>query len=650
MNGIIVRLYKWFSRGYLNRWIIFTLDILIGIISAVFSVLAVRYFIGLPEGFHQEYWMYALLFSLVGSVIAEFTSGIHKQIFRYTTLQVGWNLFLATLINMLITSFMLWGMVFLNTGDPYGKQKVLFGTFYALVFFLLAISFRAVMVMLVKVLQSHSPEVRKNKFRVLVYGVRDISVQAAAQLKNSADYMALGFVTKDEKVKNHEIDGMRIYYADGRNQLSALAISKSLDGVVFPAKNDFLKEREHFIQDCEAVGLETYLMPEVSQTKATAVATDSIRRVRIEDLLFREEIEHDKTSVHNLYRGKVVMVTGAAGSIGSELVRQIATFDVKQLILFEIAESPLHELRLSLSHRFPDLDFVPIIGDVRNSNRVEYVFRTYRPDIVLHAAAYKHVPLMEENPTESILTNLLGTKNVADMAVKYEAERMVMVSTDKAVNPTNVMGACKRSCEMYIQSLGKAIVDGTHSGRTMFITTRFGNVLGSQGSVIHLFRKQIAEGGPVTVTHPDIVRYFMSIPEACSLVLEASSMATKPQIFAFDMGQEHKIADLARRMIKLAGLEPDEDIQIKYTGLRPGEKLYEEVLSSEENTIPTDIEKVRMAVVRDNDFSEVSERFNHAIDAASNGDAMEAVRELKALVPEFISNNSEFSILDKKED
>ena len=342
------------------------------------------------------------------------------------------------------------------------------------------------------------------------------------------------------------------------------------------------------------------------------------------------------------------MVTGAAGSIGSEIARQIASYGVRRLILLEMAESPLHEIRLELEHDYPDLDLVPMIGDVRNREKVEIVFDRYRPDIVLHAAAYKHVPLMEEHPCESVLANLSGTRNIADMCVKYGAERMVMISTDKAVNPTNVMGACKRACEMYIQSLGTAIREGRVEGKTIFITTRFGNVLGSNGSVIGLFRRQIASGGPVTVTHKDIVRFFMSIPEACSLVLQASTMAERPQIFVFDMGEAHKIDDLARRMIRLSGFEPDKDIQIVYSGLRPGEKLYEEVLATTENTEPTTVDKIRIANIRSNDYDNVSAQVAKIIDTARNFQTEEAVRELKVLIPEFVSNNSPFQKIDEE--
>ena len=344
----------------------------------------------------------------------------------------------------------------------------------------------------------------------------------------------------------------------------------------------------------------------------------------------------------------VYLVTGAAGSIGSELCRQLATFGVKQLILFDNAETPMHNIRLELEERYPKLNFVPIIGDVRLVPRLDYAFRTYKPQIVFQAAAYKHVPLMEENPCEAVLVNVAGSRNVADKCVEYDAEMMVMVSTDKAVNPTNVMGCTKRLAEIYVQSMGLAMQQGKIAGKTKFVTTRFGNVLGSNGSVIPRFRDQIAKGGPVTVTHPEITRFFMTIPEACRLVMEAATMSAGNQIFVFDMGESVKIDDLARRMIKLAGFTPDKDIKVEYSGLRPGEKLYEEVLSTKENTIPTDHRRILIAKVREYDYEQACtvvdelERLSRAVEIPA------MVRLMKDTVPEFISKNSRFEKFDKK--
>ena len=584
----------------------------------------------------------------IGAAAADFITGVHKQIFRFTTLRVSFNLLIATLINALVSLLTLYVINVTLLHLTFSPKVILFycGS-YVIFTYLVSLALRGVMVFLARrlLIRTDGPISRR---RVMVYGVKSDSPGVSSLIEGSSTYRMMGFLTDDPGVAGHEINGHRIYHVSGRNDLYLLKRSKSLDGILFTDRRDFLGEGEKVVQDCESIHLETYLLPAVSEASSDTIALESVRKIRIEDLLFRDTIHQDNGAVRRLYEGKVVMVTGAAGSIGSEIARQIASYGVRRLILLEMAESPLHEIRLELEHDYPDLDLVPMIGDVRNREKVEIVFGRYRPDIVLHAAAYKHVPLMEEHPCESVLANLSGTRNIADMCVKYGAERMVMISTDKAVNPTNVMGACKRACEMYIQSLGKAIREGRVEGKTIFITTRFGNVLGSNGSVIGLFRRQIASGGPVTVTHKDIVRFFMSIPEACSLVLQASTMAEKPQIFVFDMGEAHKIDDLARRMIRLSGFEPDKDIQIVYSGLRPGEKLYEEVLATTENTEPTTVDKIRIANIRPNEYDDVSAQVAKIIDTARDFRTEEAVRELKVLIPEFVSNNSPFQRIDEE--
>ena len=637
-----------FTRSYLNRWVVLVIDIVSALLCVVLAALSTRYFVGMPDVALRTLIPASLMAAGIGAVVADLLTGVHKQIFRFTTLRVSFNLLLSTLVNAAIALFTLYLINLATLHLDFPPKVVLFYCGSYLVFtFLISLALRGVMVLLARRLLV-STEGPINRKRILVYGVKSNSPGVSSLIESSTIYRMMGFLSNDPKVAGHEINGHRIYYAGGRKELYLLKRSKSLDGVLFTDQRDFLGEGEKVVQDCESINLETYLLPAVSATSSDTVALDSVRKVRIEDLLFRETIEQDRSAVRQLYAGKVVMVTGAAGSIGSEIARQIASYGVRRLILFEMAESPLHEIRLELEHDFPDLDLVPMIGDVRNREKVEIVFDRYRPDIVLHAAAYKHVPLMEEHPCESIMANLSGTRNVADMAVRYGAERMVMISTDKAVNPTNVMGACKRACEMYIQSLGQAISEGRIEGKTIFVTTRFGNVLGSNGSVIGLFRRQIASGGPVTVTHKEIVRYFMSIPEACSLVLQASTLAERPQIFVFDMGQAHKIDELARRMIRLSGFEPDKDIKIIYTGLRPGEKLYEEVLATTENTEPTSIDKIRIADIRPNDYAEVSEQVERILTAARNFRTDEAVRELKVLIPEFISNNSPYQHIDEE--
>lgn len=374
-----------------------------------------------------------------------------------------------------------------------------------------------------------------------------------------------------------------------------------------------------------------------------------IREIRIEDLLGREEIKINTVELAESFTGKVVLVTGAAGSIGSELCRQLATLGISRLVLFDNAETPMHELRLELERNFPNLKFTPFIGDVRQKERLRMAFVMFHPQVVFHAAAYKHVPLMEENPCEAVRVNVVGSRLVADFCVEYGVEMMVMISTDKAVNPTNVMGASKRLAEIYVQSLGLAMERGKVKGKTRFVTTRFGNVLGSNGSVIPYFRKQIEQGGPVTVTDPRITRFFMTIPEACRLVMEAAMMSTGNQIFVFDMGEPVKIVDLAERMIRLAGYIPGEDIKIKFIGLRPGEKLYEEVLSNEENTIPTGNSKIRVAKVRTYERDEVLWAYDKLAELALAVEVDKTVRLMKRIVQEFKSRNSVYEVLDKIE-
>ena len=376
-----------------------------------------------------------------------------------------------------------------------------------------------------------------------------------------------------------------------------------------------------------------------------AMRIGRIDAIKIEDLLERPQIEVNTENVRQIIHQRVVMVSGAAGSIGSELVRQIQKYEPQVTILLDIAESPLHDLVLDLHANYPDSRFIPIIADVRNRERIEQIYNEMRPDVVYHAAAYKHVPLMESYPNEAIQANVLGTKNMADLAVKYGVQRFVMISTDKAVNPTNIMGASKRIAEIYVQSLFRKL-HKTNASCTKFITTRFGNVLGSNGSVIPFFRKQIAAGGPLTVTHPDIIRYFMTIPEACCLVMEASTLGEGGEIYVFDMGKPVKILDLARNMIRLAGYIPEKDIQIVFTGLRPGEKLYEELLNQKEITMPTSNQKIMVARVREFEFDEVSQSIDQLIETSRMAKPFTTVKLMKQIVPEYISNNSIYEQLD----
>jgi FlaA1/EpsC-like NDP-sugar epimerase len=395
------------------------------------------------------------------------------------------------------------------------------------------------------------------------------------------------------------------------------------------------------VDTCLQHNIKVLSVPPVSKWINGELSFNQLKTVAIEQLLERDPIKLDVSLIEQQLHGKIVLVTGAAGSIGSELARQILRFHPGKVILLDNAESPLHEVEMELADKYAPAQFEVVIGDVRNRERMENVFRTFKPHVVYHAAAYKHVPMMENNPSESILTNVLGTKVTAELAVEHNVEKFVLISTDKAVNPTNVMGASKRIAEIFTQSLGKQV-------KTKFITTRFGNVLGSNGSVIPRFKKQIEEGGPVTVTHPDITRYFMTIPEACQLVLEAGCMGKGGEIFVFDMGKQVRIADLAKKMIKLSGLTEGRDIQIVYTGLRPGEKLYEELLADTENTLPTHHPQILIGKVKEYAFDEIKQKIEKLITLFYGQDNIEIVSRMKELVPEFRSNNSIFEKLDAR--
>lgn len=475
-----------------------------------------------------------------------------------------------------------------------------------------------------------------------IYGVKEGGIGLAKQIKNSKPmkFKLMGFISDDTKIKHHHLMGTKVYAPDlntirkmRNNNISTLLISPGAINV-FRANKDF--------QDALlAEGIHIY-MPTTQEWNRNE--QQQLKEVSIEDLLPRDEISIDMESVGAMLHGKRILITGSAGSIGSEMVRQIAKYSPAELILIDSAETPQHDIRLMMAKQFPEIKAETIVTTICSKSRMEHIFKTYLPDYVFHAAAYKHVPMMENNPCESIQNNVYGTKILADLAVKYGVKKFVMISTDKAVNPTNVMGCSKRICEIYVQSLNKAIEEGIINGKTQFVTTRFGNVLGSNGSVIPLFKKQIKTGGPVTVTDPRIIRYFMLIPEACKLVLEAGTKGNGGEIFVFDMGKPVKIADMAQRMINLSGAK---NVEIKYTGLRAGEKLYEEVLNEKESTKPSFHDKIRIAEVREYDYTEVSKQIDDLIEKSKLYDEMLTVKCMKEIVPEYKSNNSIYEKLDK---
>lgn len=638
---------NWLQRisldRYFNYWVVLLIDTFVSVAATLIAFLGISY---LTETVvPSSVLMLTAGVAVVASLVAFLVQGTYKIIIRYSTLKEVGRFAVACLIKeMVVVAYV---SLMVRVVPDFG----LHGLFYVAtdLFITLAslVVLRVLMLVAYDALKSRMAANRRVK-KVLIYGVDDKSVAMIMRLQNSTHYRILGCLTYGSKLRSYRVSEQQVYYFEDEEDLRQVATRLSIDGVLFPTAECAQGERDRLIRYCESQGIKVLVTPPVDEVVDGKIMRQMIREIKIEDLLGRAEININMNEIESALSGRTVLVTGAAGSIGSELCRQVAKFDVKRLILFDSAETPMHNIRLELEARFPELEFVPVVGDVRIRERVDMVYRVYQPSVVFHAAAYKHVPLMEENPCEAVLANVVGTRNVADLAVKYRVEKMVMISTDKAVNPTNIMGASKRLAEIYIQSLGLAIAEGKVEGATRFVTTRFGNVLGSNGSVIPRFREQIEKGGPVTVTHPEIIRYFMTIPEACRLVMEAATLGNGNEIFVFEMGEPVKIADLARRMIELAGLKVGEDIEIEYTGLRPGEKLYEEVLSTKENTIPTSNEKIHVAKVCQYDYSEVAEQITKLSALAAQVDVPATVRLMKQIVPEYKSQNSRFEQFDRE--
>ena len=635
---------KYLSSRYFSSWLILVIDTSVSVFSTFISYLLVRSLFASPV-FTVWYGFWLLAGSCAFSVFSFILFRTFRSVIRHTTLREVWKLGAAVLLK----DGLMFCYVLLLPQLPSPPQTAVAMGFLldVLVTLFLLLALRLGMIILYDLLKLNRTR-RDNCRQVLVYGTGDKSVSLVTRLQNSPHYQVVGFLTYGKHLKNHTIADRPVYYFEAECSLEYLRDRFDIDAVLFATNDDAQGEQERLIKYCTESGVKILIAPPIDEVVDGKIMKQSIREIKIEDLLGRPEIRISMEEIIANFKDKTILVTGAAGSIGSELCRQLSTFGIRRLVLYDNGETPMHNLRLELEERYPELVFIPVIGDVRIPARLDYVFRTYRPQVVFHAAAYKHVPLMEENPCEAVLVNVAGTRNVADKCLEYGVEKMVMISTDKAVNPTNVMGCTKRLAEIYVQSLGLSIEQGRTEGRTKFVTTRFGNVLGSNGSVIPRFREQISKGGPVTVTHPDITRFFMTIPEACRLVMEAATMSTGNQIFVFDMGESVKIAHLARRMISLAGFEPDEDIKIEYTGLRPGEKLYEEVLSNKENTEPTSHDRIRIAKVREYDHAEACEVAQKLETLSREVNIPDMVRLMKRTVPEFISKNSRFEVYDKK--
>lgn len=625
---------------YVSSRLILALDLLVSVGATIISLLLAHILLGsdcFPAGTVGWWLGGSVVFSLGAFLLLQ----THKSIIRHSTLRELARLSVAVFLKGICIAILL----AIVSRENWHSDVCVTLMFDVLLTLSALIVMRVVMVVLYDLLKN-SRQKRLNCRRILIYGTGDKGASLVTQLQNSHEYQVVGFLTYGKTLKSHMLADLPVYYFETEENVKYLKSRKDIDAILFAHAREAREEQERLIRFCTDCGLKVLIAPSIDEVVDGKVQRQAIREIKIEDLLGREEIKISMNEIIANFRGKTIMVTGAAGSIGSELCRQLATFGVKELVLFDNAETPMHNIRLELEDRFPDLKFIPVIGDVRMIPRLDYAFRTYRPQVVFHAAAYKHVPLMEENPCEAVLANVAGSRNVADKCIEYDVEKMVMISTDKAVNPTNIMGCTKRLAEIYVQSLGLAIEAGKVKGKTKFVTTRFGNVLGSNGSVIPRFREQIAKGGPVTVTHPDITRFFMTIPEACRLVMEAATMATGTQIFVFDMGKSVKIAHLAKRMIELAGLEVDKDIKIEYTGLRPGEKLYEEVLSNTENTLPTSHDRIRIAKVREYDYADALKAARELEELSRAVIIPDMVRLMKKVVPEFKSKNSRFEIYD----
>lgn len=625
-------------NSYLRGELIFAIDILMSFAASMIALLGLMTLFKFSL-FSSKYLLIYLTTSIVASVILFFVTRTFRIIIRHFSVKDIIPFVESTLGKGVLL------LIVLSIAGLYSQWTLLAVVFDFLISILLLLGIRVCMILGYGLINKKQQE-KYNKQQILIYGTSDKSVAIIHRLQNSTHYHVRGFLEKTERKKKYVLERLPVYSFKGEKDLDKL-IDKGIDAILFARDTDLRAEQDCLLKYCTEHGLKALIVPSLDELSEGQLLLHP-REVKVEDLLGREEIAISLDEIKSYFSGKIVMITGAAGSIGSELVRQLATFGVKQLVLYDNAETPMHNLRLELEEKFKGLNFVPVIGSVRHPERLDYAFRNWKPQVVFHAAAYKHVPLMEENPCEAVLANVFGSRNIADKCIQYDVEKMVMISTDKAVNPTNVMGCSKRLAEIYVQSLGLAIARGEHKGKTQFVTTRFGNVLGSNGSVIPRFKEQIAKGGPVTVTHPDINRFFMTIPEACRLVMEAATKSPGNQICVFDMGEPVKIDYLARKMISLMGFTPDKDIKIVYTGLRPGEKLYEEVLANNENTQPAFHKKIRIAKVREYDYSVVAKSVKELEQLARKVEIIDMVRLMKQMVPEFKSKNSKYEELDIK--
>ncbi|MEA3316491.1 MAG: nucleoside-diphosphate sugar epimerase/dehydratase [Bacteroidota bacterium] len=620
----------YFPKSYTPRWIVFLIDLSICAVSISIAYL-LRFNFDIP----QEYIVslsFIIPFVLFVRAITFIIFRSYAGIIRYSgakdterILFVGLSGSIFFVVINLLNYFLLNGKFIL----PF---SIIIIDFFASV--LILSTFRLIIKSLY--LEIYNPS--KEKTNVAIYGSEQFSVITKRTLDRDYDsnHKVHAFFDITETNIGKTLEGVSIYHIDN---LKSIAEKNPIEKLIIAKENISPEEKQKVIEECLQNDIKVLSVPDINTWINGELSYNQIKEIRIEDLLERPAIILDEKEIKTKLLNKTVLVTGAAGSIGSEIVRQLIHFQPKKIILFDQAESPLYDMELDLQEKFKFYNFEIVIGNIADQYRLKKLFESFKPSIVYHAAAYKHVPMMENNPTEALRTNILGTKTIADISNIYGVKEFVMISTDKAVNSTNVMGASKRIAEIYIQSLNQI-------SKTNYITTRFGNVLGSNGSVILRFKKQIEKGGPVTVTHPEVTRYFMTIPEACQLVLEASAITKGEEIFIFDMGQSVKIVDLAKKMIKLSGLNIGKDIQIKFTGLRPGEKLYEELLNEKENTIPTNHSKIMIAKVQKYNFNEVNNDINNLINLQKEHNNFDIVRKMKQIIPEFISKNSVYEEMD----
>jgi len=645
MNPFYKIVSWYFKKNSLPYWCIFLFDCFLMLLSGIFSYWLFNKTNALVE--HRFNVLNTLLIYIALSWVGFRLFHTYSGIVRYSSFvdltKVAWGNLVGLVLSVVVMYLLdIWKVP---------EVGILSLTETCLTFFIATLMMWASRI-LVKTLYDVTFS-DKRAMRVLIYGAMSGGVGLAKMIRSQTPrkFRLCGFISHDEHAKHFRLMGEKVYST--HDNFTKIIKDKGVEGIlVSPLRiQDFQNNQE--LQDIFiGAGLKIFLAQVAKEMNVEGTESDmndlQLKEVSVEDLLPREEISVDLKSVEELLTGKKVLITGAAGSIGSEMVRQVAKFKPAAMVLIDQAETPQHDIRLMMAKEFPEVKAETIVTSISRQNRMDALFRTFRPDYVFHAAAYKHVPMMEDNPSEAVLNNIYGTKVIADMAVKYGVKKFVMISTDKAVNPTNVMGCSKRICEIYVQSLDRKLKLEQMKNKqseplTQFVTTRFGNVLGSNGSVIPLFREQIKNGGPVTVTHPDIIRFFMLIPEACKLVLEAGTKGNGGEIFVFDMGKPVRIADLAARMIKLSGAK---NVKIEYTGLREGEKLYEEVLSEAENTKPTFHKKIRIAQVREYDYEQAAKDIDELIAISKEYDDMATVKKMKEIVPEFKSNNSKYEQLD----